>query len=219
MPRVRVFVEHAGQLRRACDVTVTNTDASIYITPSSRQRRYNFGRASVPPGSEGTTFSVLGQLEASEDPHVSLHQSGQVHIRTKGGPKAGPLNIPPLKDLRGGHVATVTCDTFEGFPIYNGKREDLNLGRDCIVYVEDGVPSGRIAFYINGESPDFAAPPERIGYTIQVTNGTLARPLFVGIAPWGQAPLGDATTRETVVAIAGFLPNGSGDDLLFLRGL
>ncbi len=39
MPRVRVFVDHAGQLRRACDVTVTNTDASIYITPSSRERR------------------------------------------------------------------------------------------------------------------------------------------------------------------------------------
>ena len=113
MPRVRVFVDHAGQLRRACDVTVTNTDASIYITPSSRERRYNFGRASIPTGAQSATFSVLGQLEASEDPHVSLHQSGQVHIRTKGGPKAGPLRIPPLQQLRGGHVATVTCGRHE----------------------------------------------------------------------------------------------------------
>jgi len=219
MPRVRVFVDHAGQLRRACDVTVTNTDASIYITPSSRERRYNFGRASISTIAQSATFSVLGQLEASEDPHVSLHQSGQVHIRTKGGPKAGPLRIPPLQHLRGGHVATVTCDTIEGFPIYNGNREDLNLERDCIVYVADGVPSGRIAFYINGERPDFVAPADRIGYTIQVANRMLARPLFVGIAPWGQAALGDDETSETVVAIAGFLPDGSGDDLLFLRGL
>ena len=94
MPRpVRVFFEHDGKLRRVCELSVTNTDASIYIKPSSHQRLYHLGKASVPRGQPSGSFSVLGQLEAKEDPHVSLHESGQVHIRTRGGPKAaGSVN-------------------------------------------------------------------------------------------------------------------------------
>ena len=132
------------------------------------------------------------------------------------GRRRGPLFIPKLADLPGGHVATITCDTFEGFPLYSGKRDALHPDLDRLLFAEAGVESGRVAVYVNGEKPEFETPAERIAFTMTINNAKLARPIFVGVAPWGQAPLGDG---QTVVAIAGFQPDGTGDELLFLRGL
>jgi hypothetical protein len=216
MPRqVRVFIEHEGELRRACSLSVTNRDASLYLQPASKHHRYRFGVASIAPGESEATFSVNGQLTAEDDPHVSLHQSGQVHIRTRGGPKAGPLHIPPLASLRGAHVASITSN-FAGFPLYAGKRDNLHPDYDRLVFVDDGLESGTLAVYVNGSSPDFAIPSQRIAFTLTIGNVTLPRPLHVAVAPLPQAPLG---TVDAVAAIAGFQPDGSGDDFLFLHGL
>jgi hypothetical protein len=216
MPRgVRVFIEHEGELRRACSLSVTNRDASVYLQPASKHHRYRYGVASIPPGKNEATFSVDGQLTAEDDPHVSLHQSGQVHIRTRGGPKAGPLHIPPLASLRGGHVASITSN-FAGFPLYAGQRENLHPDYDRLVSVDDGVKSGTLAIYVNGSSPDFAIASQRIAFTLTVGHATLARPLHIAVAPLAQAPLG---TVDAVAAIAGFQPDGSDDDFLFLHGL
>lgn len=197
-------------------MTVTNRDASVYIQPVAPRGVFHFGQASIPRGKPSVTFNYRGQLSSEQEPHISLHQSGQVHIRTRGGRKAGPLQIPPLSELRGQHVATVTVDTFRGFPLYRGKRAALHPEFDRIVFVEDGVQSGRLAIYLNGEQPRFRASDERIAFTLTIQNQSLPQPLFLGLAPWGQLPLG---SEAGVVVIAGFDPDGGGDDFLYLRGL
>lgn len=216
MSRVRIFIEQRGDLRHVCVLSVTNRDASIYLQPTAKWGEYHYGATSFPPGQESHTFSFREQLRAQNKPHLSLHQSGQVHIRTRGGPKAGPLFIPPLGDLRGGHVATITFDTFRALQAYRGERGDMHPDLDRILYVEDGVDSGRVAIYINGATPEFVVAEERIAFTLTISNAKLVRPLHVAVAPWGQVPL---SAEEGILAIAGFQPDGSGDDLLYLRGL
>lgn len=217
MPRIRVLIEYEEQLRRAFSISVTNQDASIYIQPSTSGGRFDYGKATFPPGATSYTFNVKGQLAADDEPHISLHESGQVHIRTRGGPKAGPLRIPPLAELRGQHVATVGAVTFGGFPPFQGSRQDLRPDLDQVV-VAESVDSGRLALYLNGEGPTFRAPKERIAFTVTIRNEKLAHPLFLGVATWSQQPLSSSGEDEGVFAIAGFDPDGHGDDFLYLRG-
>lgn len=217
MPRpIRVFVEYRGELRRAFSLAVSNQDASVYIQPSAAQGVFHYGRAAFPAGASSFTFNYKGKLTASQEPHISLHQSGQVHIRTRRGPKTGPLRIPSLSELRGQHVATIGAVTFRGFPQYLGDRGNLDAEFDRIVVAEGSVESGRLAIYLNGERPGFRAPDERIAFTVTIRNASLARPLFLGVATWSQLPLGE---EEGVIAIAGFDPDGRGDDFLYLSGL
>src|SRR4051794_33136140 len=96
--RVRVLVSHEAALRHAFDLTFTDGDASVYLALPQSHPTYHYGKASLPPGQPSAEFSFLGQLESSDAPHVSLHQSGQVHIRTNKGRKAGPLFISPLTE-------------------------------------------------------------------------------------------------------------------------
>lgn len=203
IPRVRVFIEHEGALRGACSLTVTNRDASVCLQPVSLHGRYRYGLASIPPGQTEATFSVDGQLAAADDPHISLHQSGQVHI-----------NIPPLASLRGSHVATVTSN-FTGFPMYTGNRQNLDPDSDRLVYVETGVDSGTLAVYVNGSSPDFAIEARRVAFTLDDPKPALALPLYLAVAPLATAPLGSV---DAVAATAGFQPDGTCDDFLFLHG-
>ncbi len=211
--RVRVLVRHANEVRHAFDLTFTNTDASAYIALPESYSTYHYGKRTIPPGQQMAEFSIFGELQSTDAPHVSLHQSGQVHIRTNRGPKAGPLFIRPLVDLRGGHVATVTAATFVAFPTFDEEQAD----DDQVIEVEDGVESGRFAVYVNGESSSFAVAKEHVAFTVSVSNPKVSRPVHVGVAPFAQAPLGP--DESGITAIAGFQPDGSGNDLLFLRAL
>jgi hypothetical protein len=210
--RIRVLVQHRAGVRHAFDLTFMDGDASVYVALPEPFSKYHYGKASFPPGEQTATFSVLGQLESSDMPHLSLHQSGQVHVRTTKGPKAGPLFIPPLAELQGGHVATVTAAHFEAFPTFQRERG----ADDQVIDVEHGVDSGRFAVYINGRSPSFACPPERTAFTVAVANPKVATPVYVAVAPWSQAALG---SEAGVFVVAGFQPDGRGDDLLYLRAL
>ncbi len=215
MPRVRVFVDQARSLQHAFDFSVTNTDASVYIQPYAREGIYHYGEGRFPPGADHVEVNFREKLKAETDPHISIHQSGQVHIRTRGGSKAGPLQIPPLADLRGQHVATITADRFSALPKYRGERDSLDPERTQFITVDDGVESGRFAIYINGREPSFAVPEDRIAFTATIQGAKLEGPLYVCVAPWGQEPLG---AGEGVAALAGFDPGGHGDEFLILRG-
>jgi hypothetical protein len=221
MPRpIRVFVDYEGDLRFAFQLSVTNADASVYLQPAAPHRIYHFGSATFPPGVLSATFNYKGQLEASVAPHISLHESGQVHIRARGGSKAGPIQTPPLADLRGTHVATVGCDHFAGFPVHRGDRENLHPSLDKVAGVESGVESGRFALYINGAAPEFVIDQQRVAFTATVANQqTIPNPIHVAAAYWSQEPMVDESGDPGVIAIAGFQPDASGDDLLYLRGV
>ena len=216
MPRpIRVFVDHEGTLRRACTISVTNRDASIYVQPAAHSGTYHYGLATLPLSEQSVTFNFKGKLSAAQEPHISLHQFGVVHVRSRGGPNAGPVRIPPLSELRGQHVATVTAETLERFPAYRGARENLHGDLDRLITVGHEVPSGRLSIHLNGAAPTLTAPDERIAFTLTINNPNLAMPLYLGVATWSQLALG---TEHGTVAIAGFQPDGTGEDLLYLVG-
>lgn len=219
MPRVRVFVEYKGELRRAFELRTTKTDASLYLHPAAPYGVYDYGGERFPADALSHTFNPFGQLRSKHEPHVSIKQSGRVHIRTRTGPLAGPLQIPPLASLRGQHVATVTATRFDAFPMYQGDRKNLKPDYDQLVYVDPGLQSGRLCLYVNGATPTFDVPSERIAFTATVPNAALAGPLYVALAPWGQEPLGD---DPAIVVLAGFDPTAADADdapFLFLRGV
>lgn len=59
---------------------------------------------------------------------------------------------------------------------------------DTITRCDDGVVSGRMAIYCNGEREEFAY---RCGIVFTLERPTLERPLYVGISPIAQHPLGN----------------------------
>jgi hypothetical protein len=76
---VRILVLQEG--RRFCRFLFTKKDASLYIIPYARNNRYLFGGHRVARREVEASFDASGQLESDDGqlPHLSLHESGQVH--------------------------------------------------------------------------------------------------------------------------------------------
>lgn len=108
-----------------------------------------------------------------------------------------------LGDLRGEHLATVTCIRFAGLgPL--GHRPRIN-GRelDIVLTAEPGVESGRLALYANAGEPFFVDP---CPIAARLVRPTLERPLFIGIRLVPQTPLNPDPDASGVIAIAGWDP-------------
>jgi hypothetical protein len=91
-------------------VSFSSTDASIYLRPiGAATAVYDYGFVEIPAGTAELTFETSGQLQASERPHVSIHDSGTCHVRS-GKQRASRIHaneIQPLKNYRGHHVVTI----------------------------------------------------------------------------------------------------------------
>jgi hypothetical protein len=126
--------------------------------------------------------------------------------------------IPPLADWRGEHVATVTLDHFENLASYAKTAKATGAERDFVLTIEEPLESGRIALYLNGAESKFR--DECLAY-FTLSRPTLTDPLFLGLRPWGQAPLGDVGERGGVTVIAGWEPITDLDSpvpFIYIRG-
>lgn len=214
----RLLIAHAGKHRKMCKLTFSNKDASIYIFPYARQGRFFFGSQAMEEQQLQQTFNFIEGAEFSEQmPKLSIHESGQIHIFMPSG-KAGPLQIPPLASLRGHHVASVSVDAFEGLPEHKASISYTGSTQDHVIPTDDKIASGVIAIYINGERPAFHAPECRCVFTLN--RPTLKQPLYVGIRPRAQKPLG-LPERAGVTVIAGWDPTLTNNDsinYMYIRG-
>jgi hypothetical protein len=217
---LRVLVRHEGKLRRFCKFVSTKRDGSLYVIPYAANGQYLFGGHEFGESERSTGFDMSGQL-ASDDPsilpHLSLHESGQVHAHC-GAEKAGPLLVPPLADWRGEHAVSVIATRFSGLAPFAGEPSGSPAKPDLVLTAADGLESGRIALFLNGEKPSFEG---ECLMTIKFVRPTLDAPLYVGLEHISQDPLGDPGD-EGVLVVGGWHPiealTQAAAPFLFVRG-
>lgn len=195
---LRVLVELDGQLLRFCKVAFAANDASLYLHVIGPSGRYFFGRHVMPAGAMESTIRFDDQERSSLPPKLSIHETGQVHVRSEGR-QAGPMPGTPLGELGGHHIAAVTCSRFAGLAPYPRTPRTAGSERDIVLSAR-GAESGRVRVYANAEEPTF-----EVSCPVFATlrRPTLARPFFVGFSPVAQAPIGE---EAAVTVIAGWDP-------------
>lgn len=107
----RLCVSYRAEVLRVCKLAVSKTDSSLYLFPYGPAGEYYFGRLSIPAGKQSATIPFDQQETSANIPKISIHESGQVHIKA-GDAVTGPMFASPLSDLCGEHIATVTCVRF-----------------------------------------------------------------------------------------------------------
>lgn len=205
LSKVRLLVQHEAELRLVCKLIFTKKDASIYIVPYAPGGHYYFGSDQFAEREAERTFDFKTQLSSKDKnlPHLSLHQRGRVHAYGVHGEQAGPLQIPPLPEWRGQHIATVTVDRFKTLAPFDKTPKSTGAQQDFVFIVEEPLQSGRLALYVNGAEPTFG---DDCPVMLTLTRPTLKQPLYLGVRPWGQEPLGETPDKGGVVALAGWDP-------------
>lgn len=177
---VTIVVEYQGALWRVATIGWSQVDASLYVRAFGPLGQFRYGQSSIPSGQHQETITTDDQGSSTAVPHLSLHESGQVHVRKRSRTVAGPMFIPSLAELRGQHVATIQCIRFDRLAPFDGSPRADGDRRDIVIPAEPGVESGRLPIYVNGESKVFApsrVPPVR--FTLR--RPTLNQPLHIGL--------------------------------------
>lgn len=219
---LQVLVRRDQRLYRKCKIAVSRADASLYLFPYAASGRYHYGTQALGEGQAELTFDYTTQAATDRVPKISIHESGQVHIRVPGGEDVGPLFVPPLAEWRGQHLATVTVDAFGALPPFDRSVRTSGPRFDLVLGVPEGEESGRLAIYANGERPTFAMPPE-IEPTAVLTmrRPSLDGPLHLALYALGQPPLEHEDDPPKATVICGWDPrrtNGEPDEFFFVRG-
>ena len=129
----RFLIEVQGDYKKVCRIVFGKKDASLYLLPYGRQKRYLWGEGTIPEGTTTATFPHANPAGEVHRPKLSIHESGQVHVKLGEAYKAGPLRTKPLWEFRGEHLAGLTIDSIEslpsaGKPKPKPKSPDLVLG-------------------------------------------------------------------------------------------
>lgn len=214
---VRLLASWRDGLLRLCKLIFSARDASIYLVPYARGRRFFSGGSAMPERELTDTLRYPEGIESDREPKLSLHESGQVHVLA-GSTRVGPLHTLPLATFRGEHVATVCFDRFENLSPFQGAPADSGPERDLVIPVESGVESGRFALYLNGIEPVFAGG--ECWFTVTIRRPTLTCPLYLCVRAIPQEPLGEAP-RSGVTVLAGWNPalaDLAHQNYLYVRG-
>jgi hypothetical protein len=213
---IRLYLEERdGRLRTAAKLLFTGGDASIYLIPYASTGTYFYGRRLLGSGQADDAFDFREQLQASSNPKLSIHETGQVHIQANDGVKAGPVTIPPLCALRGDHIATVQWDSTAAVPQLAKKANGTGSETVWCFGVPEDVEAGRLLIHANGQSAAFRI--EQVHRVIQVQSSA-GEPIFLRATAVASEPW----TEHGISVLAGFDPTktqGEEDDYLYLRGL
>jgi hypothetical protein len=208
---VTIVVEFERAVWKVATIGWSQVDASLYVRAFGPLGQFRYGQSSIPSGQHQETIRTDDQGSSTAVPHLSLHESGQVHVRKRRRTVAGPMFIPPLAELRGQHVATIQCVRFDRLARFEGSPRADGDRRDVVIPAEPGVESGRLPIYVNGESEAFApsrVPPVRF----MLRRATLERPLHVGLGVVPQKRINEGGEGTGVVLIAGFDPTAEDVD-------
>jgi hypothetical protein len=198
---VRILIYYEEKLGRLCKFGFSRKDASLYVLVYAPKGRYKFGTHGFAQDQRSITFGTakVGDI-ATQPPHLSIHESGHVHIRTSAD-RVGPLQVPPLSDWTGQHAATVNAVSFAGLAPFDRQPKQAGADRDIVFAM--GTPeqsSGRLALYINGAEAKFATDCK---LQFKLERPTLEAPLHVGVALLNNQPLGP---QPGVLVVGGWDP-------------
>ena len=146
-----------------------------------------------------------------------MHWSGSVHIHAADSPKAGPIKIPPLAELRGEHIAGVQFDHIERIPVFTRRTTTVGQKIDVAFGVPDDVSAGRLLIHANGEKNWFLTSHVHFAQRVVRDDGEL---VWFGFSAAANDPMGDGTSGGVTV-LAGFDARKGDDEdqaFLFLRG-
>ena len=214
---LRVVVLFGSKMRSLCKLVLSKHDASLYVVPYAPSNRYSVGTQSMGEGEKSVTFDVGQARDYGAAPKISFHQSGQVHANA-GDSRVGPLQIPPLPDWRGEHLATVLAAHAVSLPDFRGPRRGHGAERDLVLDLRGSVESAKVVLFANGIEPQFQGP---CPFQFRLAHASLTRPLFIGVLPQAQVALTDPDAGGGVVAIGGWTPSRDPDtpvDFLYIRG-
>lgn len=213
----RIFIEKESSLFKLCQLFFRQNDASIYIVPYAKNGKFFMGVNSFEGQEIQKNFDLGKHPSVNETPHLSIHETGQIHIRSTEGSIAGQLMIKNLSQLRGEHVASITPDSFEALPIQKkpitGGKKILNI----VVSVSPNESSRKVLLCVNGLEPKFNIEDVFGKWTIKLQRPTLASPLYIGIFTIPQDPLGSENILKGVTIIGGWNPENP-TDFLSIRG-
>lgn len=198
----RLLVEVEGSARKVCKLVFSSTDASLFLIPYGKNENYLWGAGRFVDGQSQATFANAHEVPSNEKAKLSIHESGQIHIKTvtTNKYKAGPLNATPLWEFRGEHLATVSIDNLLSLAPA-GKLRSKPKSPDVVLKVNEAEASRRFVLYANGASQDFVPRPrECIKAVVVMNRAGLPAPLHIGIATFAQAPLDSGEGGITIIA-------------------
>lgn len=216
----RLLVSVDGTTRKICRLLFPTSDASLYLIPYGKTECYTWGQGHFHKGQEMGTFDPAPEAPGFVKVKLSIHESGQVHVKTQPGDeyKAGPLQGSPLWQYRGEHLATVTIDNLQALPA-GGKSKAKPHSPDVLLKTTDSSKSRRFVLYANGESSDFDVPTHA---KVTMNRAGLPAPLHLGITVYEQNGLVEPPEGGLTI-IAGW-KRASGvslaeEDFLWVRAL
>lgn len=215
---LRLPVDLGNDVRAICKLSFSKRDVSLYLFPYAPSGRYYYGGSTI----EGVEFQYTIQLtdqKYSEDlPKLSIHESGQVYIKSKN-LLVGPFLVPAFYEWKGQHLASVSIDDFAILRPYQEELSVSGIRLDHVIPSSELVKSGRLVFYLTGDKPSFTEPNCRL--IVRMMRPTLFSPIFIAIQPKSQAPMGKKGEKGITVLTGWnpFISESHVTNYLFIRGM
>jgi hypothetical protein len=102
-------------------LSVTARDASMYLFPYAKARRFFVGGSSFADQQVEAKIKTVDGATSQSEPKLSIHESGQIHVDIPTG-RIGPESTLPRQEFRGEHLATVVANSMEG-PMAHVERQ------------------------------------------------------------------------------------------------
>jgi hypothetical protein len=201
--QTRCLIKNDLGLWQFCTIVFSPSDNSIYLLPFGSSRRYFYGRRQVSEGVMDFSINYQSQEYTEEIPKISLHGSGQVHIKSTRGEAniVGPLFIPELATLNDCCVATLAiCNVNNLKEVSEASSEDLVIG------MTRPVLSATFAFRLKQSATPFERKfLHRLGLPSRVARARLADNLYLGVEMVADYPPPSSGSHSTML-IVGFDP-------------
>jgi hypothetical protein len=217
----RLLVQVAGRHKKICRLALAKKDASLFLIPYGTKGTYFWGHGTFREGEQRATFSHADLAGTQEPLKLSIHESGQVHVKTLHGEayKAGPLQTIPLWEYRGQHLATISIDSLESLEDA-GPLKPKRKSPEVVLDVKEIGDSRRFVLYANGETTPFSVPLKAV---VRMRRLGLPAPLQIGLAVLNQSPLVPPGELGGVSIISGWDPRKQDllveEQLLWVRAL
>ena len=188
--------------RRIATVRFDRADASIYVFPLSRGSTYYYGSSEMAERQAKASFDFSGQQVAFEMPHLSIHESGHVHITVNRHRRGSPLEITPLFEHPVGHLATVRADTIEDLPLLAEPVRSGGALLDWQVGVSPDCLSCKLVLRLRQAGE---VPPQGSA-SVPLLSRRITRPVFLCLEVREDVPIGLDRSNRGVTVIAGWNP-------------
>lgn len=157
MPRsFRYLILYKNKYKKVFNVSFTKNDASLYISPYSPKARFDCGVGYFQENQVKTQVTCYTQNTPKDFLKLSIHESGQVHIKNSNNSILGEtLSIPHFKELNGEHIATIDVGSIESLVDLKGKPKQNNQKHDIVFAPGIESKTIRFALYLNGKEKKF----------------------------------------------------------------